>query len=68
MRGLVGFGAGTGAGVGAGAGGWDLLDNNLGEPDESVESGASESEPVMEICVDDLFKGVNNFPEGFPVV
>ena len=65
---MVGLRTGAGTGIGAGGGGWYLLNNDLGEPDESVESGASESEPVMEICVDDLFKGVNNFPEGFPVV
>ena len=61
---LVGFGTGTGAG----AGGWDLLDNNLGEPDKSVESGTSEGEPVVQISVDNFFEGVNDFPEGVSMV
>ena len=59
---LVGFGVGTGAGV------WYLLDDELGEPEETVESGASKGKLVVDVSVDDLFKGINDFSEGFAVV
>ena len=59
---LVGLVAGTGAGV------WYLLNDELGEPEESVESGASKGELVMDVSVNDLFKGINDFSEGFTVV
>ena len=54
--------AGTGAGV------WYLLNDELGEPEESVESGASKGELVVDVSVNDLFKGINDFSEGFTVV
>ena len=59
---LVGFGTGTGAGV------WYLLNDELGEPEETVESGASKRKLVVDVSVDDLFKGINDFSEGFVVV
>ena len=62
MRILVGLVAGTGAGV------WYLLDDEQGEPEETVESGASKRKLVVDVCVDDLFKGINDFSEGFVVV
>ena len=61
---LVWFGTGTGAGTG----GWDLLDNDLGEPDNPVESGTPEGEPVMQIGVDNFLESVDDFPEGVSMV
>ena len=62
MRILVGLVAGTGAGV------WYLLDDEQGEPEETVELGASERKLVVDVSVDDVFKGVKDLSEGFVVV
>ena len=43
---------------------WELLDDNLGEPDDPVESGTPECEPMVQDGVDNFLEGVDDFPEG----
>ena len=57
-----------GAGTGTGTGGWDLFDSDLGEPEDRVESGTPEGEPVVQVCVDNFFESVDDFPEGVSMV
>ena len=57
-----------GTGTGTGTGGWDLLDDDLGEPENPVEPGTPEGEPVVQIGVDNFFESVDDFPEGVSMV